>query len=52
MVAELRDLDSLEDVVVGLLGWAEQQLELRLKKPAASDAAFDALSYEQQNVHA
>lgn len=52
MVAELRDLDSLEDVVVGLLGWAEQQLELRLKKPAASDTAFDALSYEQQNVHA
>lgn len=52
IVANLSDLESLEDVVLGLLDWAENQLGLRLEKPAASKATFDPLSYEQNNVHA
>ncbi|SJX65080.1 uncharacterized protein SRS1_15906 [Sporisorium reilianum f. sp. reilianum] len=53
IVAKLVDLESLQDVVVDLVCWAEKQLDLKLKKPAAADRAkFDPLSYEQQNVHA
>lgn len=51
IVAKLSDLESLENVVLGLVDWAEKQLGLRLQKPAAQ-AFFDPLSYEQQNVHA
>ncbi|KAJ9474423.1 Mediator of RNA polymerase II transcription subunit 1 [Pseudozyma hubeiensis] len=52
IVAKLVDLESLEDVVIGIIGWAEKQLALQFKKPSAANAAFDALSYEQHNVHA
>lgn len=52
IVSKLSDLDSLEDVVIGLIAWAEKQLGVTLKKPADTAAGFDPLSYEQQNVHA
>ncbi|GAC92833.1 hypothetical protein PHSY_000390 [Pseudozyma hubeiensis SY62] len=52
IVAKLVDFESLEDVVIGIIDWAEKQLGLQLKKPSAASAKFDALSYEQQNVHA
>ncbi|KAJ1025861.1 hypothetical protein NDA16_002487 [Ustilago loliicola] len=52
IVSKLSDLESLEDVVLGLVDWAEKQLDVRLKKPAETAATFDPLSYEQQNVHA
>ncbi len=51
MVASLKDLASLEDIVIGLVDWASTSLGLNLQKPPA-ETAFDALSYEQQNVHA
>ncbi|SPO23953.1 uncharacterized protein UTRI_03512_B [Ustilago trichophora] len=51
IAAKLTDLESLENVVLGLVDWAEKQLGMRLKKPAAQ-ATFDPLTYEQQNVHA
>ncbi|TKY88579.1 hypothetical protein EX895_002568 [Sporisorium graminicola] len=53
IVAKLVDLESLQDVVINLVCWAEKQLDVRLKKPAeANGESFDPLSYEQQNVHA
>lgn len=56
IAAKLSDLDSLEDVVLSLVDWAEMDLSLRFKKPAAavppSQTNFDPLTYEQQNVHA
>ncbi|SOV07804.1 uncharacterized protein UDID_07193 [Ustilago sp. UG-2017a] len=52
IASKLSDLDSLEDVVLGLADWAEKQFGIRLKKPAETAASFDPLSYEQQNVHA
>ncbi|KAJ1023294.1 hypothetical protein NDA18_004821 [Ustilago nuda] len=52
IASKLSDLDSLEDVVLGLADWAEKQFAVRLKKPAETAVSFDPLSYEQQNVHA
>lgn len=56
IAAGLSGLDSLEDVVLGLVGWAEKQLGVRIPKPEptaqSGQAAFDPLSYEEQNVHA
>ncbi|KAJ1043747.1 hypothetical protein NDA10_002766 [Ustilago hordei] len=52
IASKLSDLDSLEDVVLGLADWAEKQFAVRLKKPAETAASFNPLSYEQQNVHA
>ncbi|SNX86414.1 uncharacterized protein MEPE_05123 [Melanopsichium pennsylvanicum] len=55
IVAKLSNLDSLEDVVLDLVDWAKKDLDLHQKKPSASQssqALFDPLSYEQQNVHA
>ncbi|SPO49062.1 uncharacterized protein PSANT_06753 [Moesziomyces antarcticus] len=56
IAAGLSGLDSLEKVVLGLAGWAEKQLGVRITKPEptapSGQAAFDPLSYEQQNVHA